>query len=42
MREVGRGREKVRLTIFLMPGPIQLSSLQGPLGEEVVVGARAC
>ena len=42
MREGWKGKEKVGLTISLMPRPIQLSSLQAPLGEEVVVGARAC
>ena len=41
MREVWRGRKKIGLTISLMSGRIQLSSLQGPLVEEVVVGERA-
>lgn len=41
MRKAWKGKEKVSLTIFLMPHPILLSSLQGPPGEEVAVEAPA-
>ena len=41
MREAWKGKEKVGLTISLMPHPIQLSSLQGPPGEGVAVAAPA-